>query len=80
MATIQVRDIPDDTYDELRRQAQAAGQSLQSYMRTQLVELARRRARKAAVLAELDQVIQRDGGRGMTHEQILADLDTDRAR
>lgn len=80
MATIQVRDIPDETYDELRRQAHAAGQSLQSYMRTQLVELAHRRARKAAVLAELDQVIQRDGGRGMTHEQILADLDADRAR
>ena len=80
MATIQVRDIPEDVYDEYVRQSRAAGQSLQAYMRIQLVELARSRARKAAVLAELNLVIQADGGSGVTREQILADLDADRER
>jgi hypothetical protein len=80
MATIQVRDIPDDVYEELRRQARAAGQSLQLFMRNQLVDLARTRARRAAVLAELDAVLQRDGGRGLSRDQIIADLDADRRR
>jgi plasmid stability protein len=80
VATIQVRDIPEDVYDEYRRQATAAGQSLQAYMRNQLVELARSRARKAAVLAELDVLLQHDGGTGVTVEQILSDLDADRER
>jgi len=33
MATIQIRDIPDDAYELIRQQAQAAGQSLQAFMR-----------------------------------------------
>ena len=33
MATIQIRDIPDDVHEQLQRQARDAGQSLQAYMR-----------------------------------------------
>ena len=40
-------------------------------MREQLVELARNRARKAAVLAELEDVLSRDRGTGVTIEQVL---------
>lgn len=42
MATIQVRDIPEDTYETIRRRARAAGQSIQAYMRDQVVDLASR--------------------------------------
>jgi antitoxin FitA len=78
MATIQVRDIPDDVHDELQRQARAAGQSLQAFMRQQIVEQTRSRARRAAVLAEWEDVLQADGGTGVTTAQILEDLDAER--
>jgi plasmid stability protein len=42
MATIQIRDIPEDAYETIRRRAKAEGKSLQSYMRDQVVTLARR--------------------------------------
>ena len=44
MATIQIRDIPDDVHEELQRQARAAGQSLQAFMRQWVVEWTRRTA------------------------------------
>ncbi len=80
MATIQVRDIPDETYEWLREQARAAGQSLQAYMREQVVDLARTRARRAAVLAELDAMLADEPGTGATTEDVLAILDEDRRR
>lgn len=42
MATIQVRDIPENDYEVLRRRARDAGQSIQAYMRDRVRELARR--------------------------------------
>ncbi|MFC4948326.1 FitA-like ribbon-helix-helix domain-containing protein [Pseudonocardia sp. GCM10023141] len=80
MATIQIRDIPDDAYDDIRQQAHDAGQSLQAYMRAQVVEMARIRKRRAAMLAELEQLLQRDRGSGVLIDQVLADLDEDRRR
>jgi plasmid stability protein len=40
MATIQVRDIPEDTHRVFRQRAAAAGQSLQEYLRGVLIETA----------------------------------------
>ena len=37
-----IRDVPDDARDELAARAALAGQSLQEYLRAQLVALARR--------------------------------------
>ena len=37
-----IRDVPDETRDELAARAARAGQSLQEYVRAQLNELARR--------------------------------------
>lgn len=43
MATsITIRDVPDETRDELASRAALTGRSLQEYLRTQLVELARK--------------------------------------
>ncbi len=42
MALIQIRDVPEETYETIRRRARAAGQSIQKYMLAQVVELASR--------------------------------------
>jgi plasmid stability protein len=60
MATaITIRDVPDETRDELAARAAATGRSLQEYLRSKLIDLARQpdaeallaevRARKAAI-------------------------------
>jgi antitoxin FitA len=74
--SITVRDVPDETRNELAARAALAGRSLQEYLRAKLIELAgqpdaealvaRIRARKAAHPVSL------------TAEQILAYRDADR--
>jgi antitoxin FitA len=75
MATIQIRDIPDDVYEGIRERARAAGQSLQAYMRERVVEMARIQARRAEIFAELNSALEKDRGSGIRTEDILADLD-----
>jgi antitoxin FitA len=64
MATsITIRDVPDETRDELAARAALTGRSLQEYLRARLVELARQpdaetlvqriRSRKAATASAL---------------------------
>jgi len=74
--SITVRDVPEETRNELAARAALAGRSLQEYLRAKLIELAgqpdaealvaRIRARKSAHPVSL------------TAEQILADRDSDR--
>ena len=74
--SITVRDVPEETLNELAARAALAGRSLQEYLRAKLIELAgqpdaealvaRIRARKAAHPVSL------------TAEQILALRDEDR--
>jgi antitoxin FitA len=40
--SITIRDVPDETRDELAARAARTGRSLQEYLRAQLTELARR--------------------------------------
>lgn len=42
MASITIRDVPDEARDELAARAARTGRSLQEYVRLQLVELTRR--------------------------------------
>jgi antitoxin FitA len=63
MATIRIRDIPDEDAEVLRRRAEAAGMSLQAYVRQQLISLARRRT-KAEVMAAVRQTLDRSPGAG----------------
>jgi antitoxin FitA len=56
MATIQIRDVPDDVAETFKRRAAAAGKSLQSYMRDHLIETAKRRD-KAEVMAIVEQML-----------------------
>lgn len=73
MATIQVRDVPDDVAETYRRRAQASGQSLQSYMREQLITMARRRD-KAEMMAVVEQVLAQDPAPGLRGDTIQAGL------
>lgn len=76
MATIQIREIPEDDYEVLRRRARAAGQSIQNYMRAQVIEMARTRTTDEA-LAGVDSA--RDAERqGLDREFIVAALDAER--
>lgn len=40
MATIQVRDIPEDAYEAIVRKANSSGQSIQQYMRQHVIDFA----------------------------------------
>lgn len=77
MATIQIREIPEDAYEILRRRARAAGQSIQSYMRDQVIDLAARRTKEEA-WALVDAALAADDSPGSTLERIVADLADDR--
>lgn len=42
MASVTIRDVPDETRDELAARAALTGRSLQEYLRSKLIELGRR--------------------------------------
>jgi len=77
VATIQIRDIPEDSYEVIRRRARASGQSLQSYMRDVVIDFAGAPT-AAEVLAVLEQVRTASDAPGPTRESILAALAADR--
>jgi len=69
MATIQVRDIPDEVAETLRRRAAASGKSLQSYMREQLIAMAGRRD-KAEMMAIVEQTLANSPTPGLSRETV----------
>lgn len=71
MATIQVRDLPEDVAETYRRRATAAGQSLQTYMRTKLIEGVRGRD-KAEAIEILEQALASTASPGISRETIEA--------
>ncbi|GDY31442.1 FitA-like ribbon-helix-helix domain-containing protein [Gandjariella thermophila] len=77
MATIQVRDIPEDAYEVLRRRARAEGKSLQAYMRDQVIDMAARRT-KAEVLAVLEATLAEEPTSGVTAESVATHVSADR--
>ncbi len=77
MATIQIRDVPDDAYVTIRRRARAEGKSIQSYMRDHVVEFARARTKPEA-MADIRSALGADRGAGVTADDVLADMDADR--
>lgn len=73
MATIQIRELPEDTYDTIRRRARAHGQSLQAYMRERLIDDAARPT-PAEMWDAIDQIREADPASGSTTESIVADV------
>lgn len=77
MATsITIRDVPDETRDELAARAAGSGRSLQEYLRRQLVELARK-PDVQALTAQIRDRKNRTGGR-LHPTRILTHRDADR--
>jgi antitoxin FitA len=78
MATIQVREIPEEAYEVLRRRARRAGQSMQAYMRDQVIALASRPTKEEA-LAAIEATLQRAGiTKSPDVESIVDDVVADR--
>ncbi len=76
MPSITVRDVPQETRDELAARAAGAGQSLQEYLRTTLIELADK-PDIGLVLSEIRHRKLASGVR-LTAEEILHHRDADR--
>lgn len=77
MATIQIREIPEDAYEVIRKRARAKGRSIQSYMRDVVIDFAYLPTTDE-VLVELETVHASSNTPGSTRESILADLAADR--
>ncbi len=74
--SITIRNVPDEARDELAARAALTGRSLQEYLRTQLIELARR-PDASVLLAQVRDRKRRTGSR-LSAEAILAHRDADR--
>jgi hypothetical protein len=73
MATIQVRNVPDEAAELLREAAAAEGMSLQAYMQREVTAMARQRA-KAAALNAYREELAHDPGSGLTTDFIVETL------
>lgn len=77
MATIQIREVPEDAYEVIRKRARASGRSIQSYMRDVVIDFAGH-ATTGEVLADLEAALERHGTPGASRESILSDLAAER--
>jgi len=68
MPSIQVKNVPDEIHAVLRRRAAAAGQSLQEYLRAELIA----QARQPTVEEVFDRISQRTGGSLSLEEAVEA--------
>jgi hypothetical protein len=74
--SITIRDVPDETRDELAARAARSGRSLQGYLRAQMIELADK--------PDIDSLLQRIADRKeatrsvLTTDEILEYRDADR--
>lgn len=80
MPTIQIREVPEEAYEVLRRRARRGGQSLQAYMRDQVVSLATRPSKEDALASvrDIHAEMRRRGQADVSLDTILADLAADR--
>ena len=69
MANVLIRDLPEDVHRELRRRAEASGQSLQTYLSLQLARMVERPTSDEL----LERVARRASGR-IGLEEAVADL------
>ena len=74
MPNVLVRDLPDDVHVGLQRQAEAAGQSLQQYLSTELAKIAKRPS-----MAEVLERIGRHRGGRVAIRTAVDDLEQERS-
>jgi plasmid stability protein len=76
MSTIQIRNIPEPVYEEIRRRARARHQSIQQFMLAEVHRMVQR-ADKEELVHRIEQFKAR-AGIEVDVEQMLADLEADR--
>lgn len=77
MATIQIRNIPEDVHRVYRTRAAAAGMSLQEYLLAEIVDGAARRT-PDEVAAEVAAVLRDEGSEGYSAVSSAAVVRADR--
>jgi plasmid stability protein len=77
MATIQIRDVPEEAYEILRRRARAEGRSIQTYMRERVIELATTPA-KAELAAAIERALEERGAAAGDPAAIAEDVAAER--
>jgi antitoxin FitA len=77
MALIQIRDVPEDVYETIRRRARLARQSIQAYMLERTVEMGRRPT-PDEVLARVEADLARRPAVTIDMDALLADRDAGR--
>jgi antitoxin FitA len=77
MALIQIRDVPDDVYESIRRRAKRAGQSIQAYMLARTIEIGRRPT-PDEVIAALEAELGDRPPLAIETDALLADRDDGR--
>ena len=76
MASITVRDLPDDARDELAARAASTGRSLQAFLRAELIDLARRPAADVLMARVRERKLRTDSR--LARDRILSHRDADR--
>ncbi len=76
MPAITVRDVPDETRDELAARAARSGRSMQEYLRAELMALADR-PDQAELIARIRERVKREGT-VVGGDEIVAARDADR--
>jgi plasmid stability protein len=76
VASITIRDVPDEARDELAARAASSGRSLQEYLRSELIELAERPDARVLV-ARIRERKSRTGAE-LSAEKILGHRDAAR--
>lgn len=74
--SITIRDVPDETRDELAVKAARSGRSLQEYLRSRLIEMARRPDPES--LVESIRKRKQHTGSSLSRERILSHREADR--
>jgi hypothetical protein len=73
MATIQIRGIPEDAYEVIRRRARADNRSIQSYMLEHMLDFTSRPT-KGEVFAEWDRRTRERGPLSFDSADIVSDI------
>ena len=76
MGSITVRDVPEETRDELAARAAGSGRSLQEFLRSELIELARR-PDSQVLMAQVRERKLRTESR-LARDRIIGHRDADR--
>ena len=77
VATIQVREVPEESYEVLRRRARRAGQSMQAYLREEIIAIAARPTKSEAI-EMIEAILGQTRGPDPTARSVLGDLAAER--